>query len=59
MKNQLESEKRIEKALASERKRIKELLMTLPKQVRNEGSTQYTSEVVVPLAEWHAVLEKI
>ena len=59
MKNDHEGEKQIEKALTSERKRIKELLMSLPKQVRNEGSSEYTSEVVVPLAEWSAALEQI
>ena len=58
MKNRLEDKQKIEMARMGERERIRELLMTLSKHTRNECSL-YNSEVVVPLVEWRAVLEKI
>ena len=54
----LEDERKIEKVRISERQRIRELLAFLSKHVRNSGS-EYTSEVIVPLSEWHAVMEQI
>jgi len=57
MKN-LENERKIERATISERKRIRELLINLPKNVQYGGS-QYTSHVVVPLTDWSAIMEKI
>lgn len=58
MKNRLDERQKIEMARVRERKRIRELLVMLSKHTRNE-STIYSSEVVVPLVEWRAFLEKI